>query len=160
MDASTVGKLFLVVVGVGIAFLFGFVALVWPAVWLSTKWSIAPAAVVMDGVPGEVAMRRSWELTTGRFWRTFLFQLVLLLAVEITAVVPAVLIGGIAGSLIGAKPIPVTINQAQNYVVALVAPAAMYASQAHWIAGLYWYRSLKAMQEAELSALVASPSSA
>jgi hypothetical protein len=157
LGSSTVARLFLVGFGVGIAAVFGFVALVWPAVWLGTKWSMAEAA---DGLPAEVAMRRSWELTTGRFWRTLLFGLVLLLAVEITAGLPALVIGSIAGALVNLKLIPGTIDQVTNYAIALAVPIAMYASQAQWIAGLYWYRSLKEMQEAELSALVASPSTA
>jgi len=160
IDSSSVARLFLVGAGVGIACVFGFVALVWPAVWLGTKWSMAEAAVIAEGLPAEVAMRRSWELTTGRFWRTLLFGLVLLLAVEITAGLPALVIGGIAGALVNAKLVPGTIDQVTNYAIALAVPIAMYASQAQWIAGLYWYRSLKAMQEAELAALVTSPATA
>jgi hypothetical protein len=160
LDSSSVARLFLVGAGVGIASVFGFVALVWPAVWLGTKWSMAEAAVIADGLPAEVAMRRSWELTTGRFWRTLLFGIVLLLAVEITAGLPALIIGSIAGVLVNTKLIPGTIDQVTNYAIALAVPIAMYASQAQWIAGLYWYRSLKAMQEEELSLLVASPTTA
>jgi len=85
---------------------------------------------------------------------------VLLLAVEITAGLPALVIGGIAGALVNAKLVPGTIDQVTNYAIALAVPIAMYASQAQWIAGLYWYRSLKAMQEAELAALVTSPATA
>jgi hypothetical protein len=41
------------------------------AVWLNIKWIMAPAALMLEGVGPIAALRRSWTLTTGNWWRTF-----------------------------------------------------------------------------------------
>ncbi len=39
--------------------------------YLSTRWSLATAAVVLEGVGAVKGMERSWALTEGYFWRVF-----------------------------------------------------------------------------------------
>lgn len=41
------------------------------AIWLNIKWIMAPAALMLEGVGPIAALRRSWTLTTGNWWRTF-----------------------------------------------------------------------------------------
>ncbi|SDZ41727.1 glycerophosphoryl diester phosphodiesterase membrane domain-containing protein [Herbiconiux ginsengi] len=41
------------------------------AVWLGVKFSMVPCIIVLERVGVFAAMRRSWKLTTGNFWRTF-----------------------------------------------------------------------------------------
>jgi hypothetical protein len=49
----------------------GVLAAVVVAVWLNIKWVMAPAALMLEGVGPIAALRRSWTLTTGNWWRTF-----------------------------------------------------------------------------------------
>lgn len=49
----------------------GILAAVVVAVWLNIKWVMAPAALMLEGVGPIAALRRSWTLTTGNWWRTF-----------------------------------------------------------------------------------------
>lgn len=67
-------------------FLGGAVALV----WLSTKLSLTLPAAVLERVGPIKAMKRSWSLTTGRFWMIFS---ILLVATLITSVIQQVLTG-------------------------------------------------------------------
>ncbi|WP_156762222.1 hypothetical protein [Microbacterium karelineae] len=41
------------------------------AAWLGTKLFLVPSAIVLEGVGPMRGIRRSWELTRGRFWSTF-----------------------------------------------------------------------------------------
>ncbi|MGD8195559.1 hypothetical protein ACEXQB_013795 [Herbiconiux sp. P18] len=45
-------------------------ALVVPAAWVSTKLALVPSVIVLERVGLVQAMRRSWSLTNGNFWRT------------------------------------------------------------------------------------------
>ncbi|WP_299165990.1 glycerophosphoryl diester phosphodiesterase membrane domain-containing protein [uncultured Arthrobacter sp.] len=49
----------------------GVLAAVAVAIWLNIKWIMAPAALMLEGVGPIGALRRSWTLTTGNWWRTF-----------------------------------------------------------------------------------------
>ncbi|WP_291046833.1 hypothetical protein [Herbiconiux sp.] len=40
-------------------------------VWLGTKLALVPSAIVLERLGVAAAMRRSWSLTRGHFWRTF-----------------------------------------------------------------------------------------
>ena len=54
-----------------IAVIFGLVLLVIPGVYLGVRFSFAESAVVAEGICGPAALRRSFELTRGRFWSIF-----------------------------------------------------------------------------------------
>jgi len=151
MTAGTVGKLLLANFAMILAGLFGLLALVWTGVYLTTKLSMALAAVAFDNVPAEVGLRVSWDLTTGRFWQTFLFLVVVLIAVYATVLVAGFLVGALAGALVITHVVPLTMERAAGYATALLVPIVMFAVQAHWLAGLHWYQSLKAMEEAEMA---------
>ncbi len=51
--------------------IIGVLAAVAAAIWLNIKWVMAPAALMLEGVGPIAALRRSWTLTTGNWWRTF-----------------------------------------------------------------------------------------
>ncbi len=51
--------------------IIGTLAAVAAAIWLNIKWIMAPAALMLEGVGPITALRRSWTLTTGNWWRTF-----------------------------------------------------------------------------------------
>lgn len=52
-------------------------ALMVPLVWLMTRLSLASSVIVFEGAPVRAALRRSWHLSRGRFWRIFGIQIVL-----------------------------------------------------------------------------------
>ena len=52
----------------GLALGAGAIAL---AVWLGTKHSLVPSALMLERLPLRAAVARSWSLTKGYFWRTF-----------------------------------------------------------------------------------------
>ncbi|BDZ53701.1 hypothetical protein GCM10025870_07740 [Agromyces marinus] len=56
------------VVGVLLVLLAGVAVL---AAWLGTKLALVPSVIVLERAGIVSSMRRSWQLTTGYFWRTF-----------------------------------------------------------------------------------------
>ncbi|WP_157079048.1 glycerophosphoryl diester phosphodiesterase membrane domain-containing protein [Herbiconiux solani] len=56
--------------GLILGFLLGLGMLVLAA-WLGTKLSAVPSVIVLERVGVGAAIRRSWQLTRGNFWRTF-----------------------------------------------------------------------------------------
>ncbi|WP_146067394.1 glycerophosphoryl diester phosphodiesterase membrane domain-containing protein [Arthrobacter sp. SX1312] len=59
-------------------------------VWVSTKLVVAPAALMLEGVGPWTAVRRSWQLTRGNWWRTFGIVLLTSIIVSIiTSVISA-----------------------------------------------------------------------
>lgn len=50
--------------------LVGLVLLIIPGIIALVRLSVAPAALVVEGASGSTALRRSWRLTKGAFWRT------------------------------------------------------------------------------------------
>jgi hypothetical protein len=49
----------------------GFLAFILPGIWLAVSWEFAAQAVVVEGCRGTAALRRSFELVRGRWWRVF-----------------------------------------------------------------------------------------
>lgn len=70
---------------VGVAMVLATIALI---AWLSTKLSIAIPAAVLEKLGPVAAIRRSWNLTRGRFWMIFA---VLLVASIITSIIQQVI---------------------------------------------------------------------
>ena len=56
----------------GIVLLLGLVVV---GFWLGTKLSLVPSAIMLERMPIGAAVRRSWTLTQGFFWRTLGIQL-------------------------------------------------------------------------------------
>jgi hypothetical protein len=54
-------------------------------VWLWTKLSLVPSALVIERLTLRAAMRRSWSLVKGFFWRTFGIQILVALMVGVAA---------------------------------------------------------------------------
>lgn len=69
-----------VVVGI-----LGALGLLAAAIWLFTRTSLVPSLIVLERLPIPRAMRRSWSLTTGYFWRTFGVQFLVALIVNVVA---------------------------------------------------------------------------
>lgn len=83
-------KLLLTVALFGLGVIGGFMLLIVPGVILMVRWLVISQVVVVEGRSGTEALRRSFELTRGRFWPSFLVLLVLsLLAGVLAAIVLA-----------------------------------------------------------------------
>ncbi|MFB2581168.1 glycerophosphoryl diester phosphodiesterase membrane domain-containing protein [Herbiconiux sp. P15] len=67
--ATVLGETGIVLAVVGTV-LVGLAALVL-GVWLGTKLALVPSVIVLEKLGVFAAMRRSWALTRGNFWRTF-----------------------------------------------------------------------------------------
>jgi hypothetical protein len=57
--------------------------------WLGTRLSLVPSALMLERHPLRAAVRRSWSLTTGYFWRTFGIQLLVIVIVQVVSSVIA-----------------------------------------------------------------------
>ena len=71
------------------------------ALWLTVKLLLAPVALVLESVGVTTAMRRSYRLVTGAWWRTFgIYLLATVLAYIVAQVlaIPFSIIGGLIGS--------------------------------------------------------------
>jgi hypothetical protein len=55
----------------GIGTALGIVALILPGIYVAIRWYFVPQAVVIDGARTTEALRGSWRLTGGYWWRTF-----------------------------------------------------------------------------------------
>lgn len=81
-------------IGLAIAVVYGFFAV---------KFTMAPSVIVLEGRGVVAAIRRSWRLTRGAFWRTFGLLAVVTVMVSFAAQLvstPFSLIGGAVGGLL------------------------------------------------------------
>jgi hypothetical protein len=83
---GTTGSVAVAVI-LGILFFLGVIVL---GVWLATKLSLVPAALMIERLPLRRAIGRSWSLTRGYFWRTFGIELLVIFIINTaTSVVTA-----------------------------------------------------------------------
>lgn len=79
----------------GLVLVLGFLLLVLPGVYLLVRLALIEPVVVCERASGSAAMRRSFELTKGRFWKLFGLGLIfgaIMIAIVACIVVPAILI--------------------------------------------------------------------
>jgi hypothetical protein len=91
-----------VVIGVLLGLVAGLGAIVL-AVWLGTRLSLVPSSLMLERLPLRDAVRRSWTLTTGYFWRTFGIQLLVIFIIQaVTGVIttPLSILIGLGATLI------------------------------------------------------------
>lgn len=74
------GVIFLILGGLGYLVL---------AAWLSTKVAFVPAAIIVERLPLGVAVRRSWTLVRGAFWRVFGTMILIIVMVNVASSVVA-----------------------------------------------------------------------
>jgi hypothetical protein len=55
----------------GAGLVLGFIALVFPGIYLSVAWSLAFCALMAEDLKGTAALGRSYRLVRGRWWPTF-----------------------------------------------------------------------------------------
>jgi hypothetical protein len=78
----------------------GLVLLIVPGIWLSVRWYFGPQVVVVEGLRGMEALRRSGELVAGRWWRVFATLLVLGLLTALMAGVVTAAVGAAGNALV------------------------------------------------------------
>ncbi|WP_307784232.1 hypothetical protein [Salinibacterium sp. SWN248] len=91
-----------IVIGVLVT-LFGIAASVFLAAWLGTFFAFVPSALMIERLPLGQAIRRSWSLVKGSFWRTFgILLLIMVIVNTVSSVVTAPLsfIGGLGVGLL------------------------------------------------------------
>jgi hypothetical protein len=70
------------------------VALIVPGVWLWVSWSVAVPVLMTEGIKGREALRRSFRLVKGLWWRTFgVILLSTLVAAVLSGILSSVFIG-------------------------------------------------------------------
>ena len=91
-------------VGLGVAIgVLGGMALIAGGSWLSTKTSLVPSLIVLERLGIGRAVRRSWSLTNGYFWRTLGILMLVALIVNVIAQIvttPLAMLFSIAVSLV------------------------------------------------------------
>lgn len=113
--------------------------------WLGTKLALVPSVIVLERVGVTAAVRRSWTLTTGNFWRTFglilLVGLILSFAAQVV-VQPVSFLGTILAMIIdptaGETYLAITIGTTvATLVLSVLIGAITSVVQAALIAVIY-----------------------
>ena len=132
--------------GILVGLLLG-LATVLVTIWLAIKLLLAPVALVLEGVGVTTAMRRSYRLTAGAWWRTFgIYLLAAIIAAVVAQVitVPFSLIGGIGSVTTGSGANPFTTSQAFVTALAtLVSQTVVVPFSAGIVALLYIDRRIR-----------------
>lgn len=84
----------------GLIVVGGFLLCVIPAIYFGVAFSLATPALVLENQPVTKALRRSWDLVKGSWWRIFgilLLTTVIAFMVESVLTVPFVLVAGTSG---------------------------------------------------------------
>ncbi|MGH9268815.1 MAG: glycerophosphoryl diester phosphodiesterase membrane domain-containing protein, partial [Acidimicrobiales bacterium] len=84
----------------GLAVMGGFLALIVPGVIFFARFAFGPPAVVVEGLRGRQAMKRSWAMAKGHFWKilgVLVLALILSGLISLVLQLPFVLLGALAG---------------------------------------------------------------
>lgn len=93
-------------IGVGVGVLIGVggaLVIVVASVWIGTKLSLVPSLLMLERETISGAVRRSWSLTNGYFWKTFGIQLLVNVIVQTAAQIittPVSFVIGLGGGLL------------------------------------------------------------
>lgn len=97
--------------------------------WLWVKLGFVPAIIVLERAPIRAAMRRSWQLTRGAFWRIFGIRLLVVAMISVaTSIVttPVSLIFGVFNGVL-APTGSTTASSSQTLVLTLVVTQSISA---------------------------------
>jgi hypothetical protein len=102
---SAWGRMWLTRFVTGVSLVVGFICLIIPGIYLLVRLAIVEPIAVCEHIYGPAAMRRSFELTKGRFWTVFLLGVVVVcvtIATLACIILPFVLIPSLDHWLIDA----------------------------------------------------------
>ena len=125
--------------------LFSALGLVVLGAWLGTKVSLVPSVIVLEGAGIGTAVRRSWRLTDGFFWRTFgtllLVSVILNFAAQVV-VQPISLIGTLVATIVdptgsGAALTITIVTTVVTLILSLLIGAITAVVQAALVAVIY-----------------------
>lgn len=71
----------------GLGVTLGLLLLIVPGIWLAWAWLLAMPALLIEGVRGRAALKRSFDLVRGRWWRTLGVFLLGFILVSITSAI-------------------------------------------------------------------------
>lgn len=89
--------LFLAGLAVGIIIMFGLILLIVPGIMAACGYAVVSQAIVLEGVGPDMALKRSWQLTSGFKWKVFGLGCVAFLLLFL----PAMMFSFMAGTLPG-----------------------------------------------------------
>jgi len=72
------------------------------AIYFGVAWTLFPQAIILDGVDGGAASRRSRELISGFWWKTFGLLIVTQLLITIVSSIPTAIVTAAIGNTVGA----------------------------------------------------------
>jgi len=93
------------------------------SVWLGTKLEFVPSLILIERLGIPAAMRRSWALTRGGFWRIFGITLLVNLIIQIAAQVittPITVLGSLTGTLVNPNQTAAAVD-ATAIIVGIIA---------------------------------------
>jgi hypothetical protein len=101
--------------------LAGFVAFIVPGIYLSIAWAVAYPVMLVEGAGGFAALRRSYQLTRGRWWATLGRLVVAYILVSVISTVASALFIVPAGLLVDDTSTGALIlEHAASFVVSLL----------------------------------------
>lgn len=114
---------------IGIGATFGLIFCLVPGVFLFTKWTVTPAAVVTEQAGPFKAMGRSWQLTNGRFWPV--------LGAVVLAYLLYVVVSQIIGVVTGAVTFASALNSDQiSFLPSIIGSALVSVFAAPFLAAM------------------------
>ena len=129
-----IGEIALVILGMGLRILVGFLFFVIPGVYLAIVWSLTIPVVVLEGRGLSGALARSAELTKGHRGRVFIIYFLLLVLVYVVTLlvqIPLMTAIAISSGSISAAELPASaeiILALSNFVTtSLVSPIVTFA---------------------------------
>lgn len=140
LGAAEIGLFFLLSLG-------GTVALICYVAFFGTRLALAAPAVVLERLGVIAALRRSWELTRGAFWRVFGVIVLTNIIVAVVTLVIGIPFGLMASAILfatdggsGATPVLVTLSVLSEMCAAIIT----YPLQAGVLGLLYTDRRMRA----------------
>lgn len=139
---SQVAKRFWPLIGAvlfrGLVVCVGLVCCLLPGIWLQIALLVVPAAVVVEGVGASEALRRSYGLVAGHWWKCFGVIVIFMIAVSVVDSAAGFAFGAFSGS---ADPTAVTLQWTVQAVADAVAGPLLL------IAGTLLYFDLRIRKE-------------
>ncbi len=129
------------------------------SVFLSIKLLYIVPAIAIEQYSGFNALKRSWSLTKGNFWRTFGFAIVPALAVGVISYLISTLAGLVSSPMTGRQPSDMTPGQLTAYaltlfpvlIISMILQLAVQLFTTPFLQSYYTYMYLDQIRRKELA---------